>query len=567
MVIKGGYMINSNIMNLVLIICTALNLSMLFYTINKNNNKLTNSFLIYNFINFLLVISILIYININNLNIQLFLLIIQKFFYSITVLSGLYLIIILFDIDNQYKNYFKYILLIPIFLAFISIIFSTLINSNLLYNIVNISNQLYYIFTFIITIIITLIYISNIRDTSKQYKLYLDILTILNIILCCLSLYTKTFINIQFIFISILITSITFLLFYILFIKKLTKFYKFNKTDLLGTSKIGMLYFNFEHKLIDYNQSIENLNITNEDIGKNINDFIKSKNLPLELIEYHYNKDISNKQILIQEDWYEFKKNIIIKNNNFLGIIYTYFEITSLKKTKKRIENVTDLMEYNNLKLKKLNEYQINFIKKNHIMVNTDLENLLSFMDLERKYSINEELILNKNIIRLNAISLIYEMNNQELTSNSLSPLHNSTNKKEININTNLNNINLNDFIQSLCEIILNKFKISNYKINYHININFLIKINKLSELSLILIELICNSIENNTYEEIDIEIKIKDNILNLNYIDKNKNLKTFKETSNFILINKILKENKGDLKINEKEEKNKIEILFPVGD
>lgn len=560
-------MINSNIMNLVLIICTALNLSMLFYTINKNNNKLTNSFLIYNFINFLLVISILIYININNLNIQLFLLIIQKFFYSITVLSGLYLIIILFDIDNQYKNYFKYILLIPIFLAFISIIFSTLINSNLLYNIVNISNQLYYIFTFIITIIITLIYISNIRDTSKQYKLYLDILTILNIILCCLSLYTKTFINIQFIFISILITSITFLLFYILFIKKLTKFYKFNKTDLLGTSKIGMLYFNFEHKLIDYNQSIENLNITNEDIGKNINDFIKSKNLPLELIEYHYNKDISNKQILIQEDWYEFKKNIIIKNNNFLGIIYTYFEITSLKKTKKRIENVTDLMEYNNLKLKKLNEYQINFIKKNHIMVNTDLENLLSFMDLERKYSINEELILNKNIIRLNAISLIYEMNNQELTSNSLSPLHNSTNKKEININTNLNNINLNDFIQSLCEIILNKFKISNYKINYHININFLIKINKLSELSLILIELICNSIENNTYEEIDIEIKIKDNILNLNYIDKNKNLKTFKETSNFILINKILKENKGDLKINEKEEKNKIEILFPVGD
>lgn len=552
-----------------------INLGIFIYSTLNNINKLTKVFAFLSFASFLFVLSLTIALFVNNYYIISILLSSQFAIFSIVYIFWTLFVFYLFNLrDKKHGKYLKISLIIPGILfigAFLSPIYSTVLHytGNLTYSLLGLG-YLTYLFVFVLTLLVISFCIMNIDEIhgNRKYSLYLMfILPALTIIPFFLTFGSRFY---EFSITSITMTISIVVIFYGLFIKNLLDLQIFTQRDLIDNANIGMLYFDVNHNLVDYNEFCAKYGIDDSNIGMSIDKLVELNLLSPKVMEYHYDKTLESKQYKDEFGfWFDIKKNELYDGNEYLGNVYSFYEITRMKEAENKIIQATNNLKLNNIKIEQENQIKVESLQKVHHRIKNNLQTLISFIHLDKRFLENDKFILDNAINRIYAISLIHQNTYHELTPNLFSELYQLSFDKQNIDNDELSKINLNDFIRSLGEFIRDNNESFDFIVNYDIDERLGLDIDLISPLSLIFIELTYISINYgfNKYEGNEIDINIKeidrDNIC-LTYGANINNKFHDSDNINFIIIDSLVNQIRGNLEV---MDDGYFKLIFPLGD
>lgn len=543
------------------------------YSALNNINKLTKVFSFLSFASFLFTLVLTVALFINNYTFISILLSSQFAIFSIVYICWTLFVFYLFNLrEKKHGNYLKISFIIPIILfigTFLSPIYSTIIHytGNLTYSLLDLG-YLTYLFIFVLTLLVISFCIMNIGhiQENRKYSMYLMfVLPVMTIVPFFLTFGSRFY---EFSITAITLTIAIAVIFYGLYIRNLLDLQIFTQRDLIDNANIGMLYFDVNSKLVDYNVFCAKYGIDNRNIGMSIDELVKLNLLSPHVMEYHYDDTLASRQYKDESDfWFDIKKNKLYDGKEYLGTVYSFYEITRMKEAENNIIQATNNLKSNNVKIEQENQLKVESLQKVHHRTKNNLQTLLSFINIDKRFLENGDFILDNAINRIYAISLIHQNTYHELTPNLFSELYQlSFDKKNID-NDELSKINLNDFIYSLGEFVKCNFDLE-FIINYDIDESLGLDIDLISPLSLIFIELIYISMghgfNNEEIKEIDVQIKKRDeNNICLIYNDKINNFIS-SEPISFVIIDSLVNQIRGNLEVMDDIG---FEFIFPLGD
>ena len=148
----------------------------------------------------------------------------------------------------------------------------------------------------------------------------------------------------------------------------------------------GLCFFNDKNILISVNPYCKLINISLEDINKNVNDLFKDRP---EIVDFYNSPDSDTMELNIENKWYELKKKDIYNEDYYIGKVFTVNDITS---------RMWELEQKDML------------VKEVHHRVKNNLQIILSLINLDLRYHPEDPLsVLNDTRSRLNYMSTLHE--------------------------------------------------------------------------------------------------------------------------------------------------------------
>ena len=228
----------------------------------------------------------------------------------------------------------------------------------------------------------------------------------------------------------------------------------------------------------------------------------KEKNFKLRTVLF----EIEEKDLHIEEQQKEINFSYLILFSLSIFFIFCFILLiisrVYLKKSKKQSKIIFDQKE----KIESALKEQIILRKELNHRVKNNLQIISSILSLSELNNTND-------------INITNSIKNIESRIESIAILH-----KELSLNNNVNNVNLNLYLKDVIEIILKTFGVLTSQLTVEVpNIN--LSSNKAVTLALLINELITNSIKHNSQNDIKISIKLKElenNTYELLYNDYN---------------------------------------------
>ena len=191
------------------------------------------------------------------------------------------------------------------------------------------------IFSLVISIFSLILIYLFAKQKGSRYREILITLAIIPFVPLIIST-TRTFIPGIYNFTPIMFFIILIVCLYLIYVTKITEISPYSEKDFIENVNMGILCVDNSNSIFRYNKALKNyLDIPSLQIGMKLNDLLDDIKVSGNIKNFIFENNKYGEILDNNGRWIEITRNKVDNENDFSGIIYTFYDITKPKKKQK----------------------------------------------------------------------------------------------------------------------------------------------------------------------------------------------------------------------------------------